>query len=717
MDKRFKRSALALAIAGSLTLLTACNDDDNNTTAATDDPAAPASTTTITGVAETLGGQVALLENRSMFVVATEFLFPAAHAGISGLDPVTGATVELIRIDDDGNQIGDVLASTTTSSTGEYSLQLPEGVSLAGNLIVRITGADPSNTMSAMVVDQIVDINPISEYILNKFVDDEDLVLADLAPNEVVALTGKVDEFDITLDPGNITLEKILEQLDSDLGELVETEIAIIESTPAEDTSVAAAVEGSWNLVETVLGMHDTDQVPQSWGVFTFDSYIDNFTITPTDDPAEVNVQLNADSFADTETRYTTFSDASTALWHETSISNDTESFPVSIDSDGNIFFDDPLEEDLETVDIGDPVTDPDADGPDFGWRFPPGVSYLENVNNNTLLSVDAIAGVRYLTTDTNGDGINDAIDPDAKDGDEVEVIRSILLKQGENMAQEDLLGEYGVILSAQEFSSGSAPISLVESASYTADFGGNGSLDIAGDFVTLTRQPDISSQAPLQNILLELSQPQSEFVQGIPYTVGTEGQLSLAGELEGWVNADASVMSLVAVQTINADPNDPLSEVNVVVKELAIGVKLPVTQPDLSNAVFKLYPQVYGAGVNGESSIISLRKASTLTFSSDTSTAQADFTASGFMRSTDIGDIERIVDDELAVFDFTVDSLAANGEISLSYTDPQTNATMLMNGFVSEDGNMMVLRYVEDDDANASPAYYALGTVIAVRQ
>jgi hypothetical protein len=235
-----------------------------------------------------------------------------------------------------------------------------------------------------------------------------------------------------------------------------------------------------------------------------------------------------------------------------------------------------------------------------------------------------------------------------------------------------------------------------------------------------------MTSQAPLKNILLTLTSPVPDSVQGIPYSVSTEGQLTLdtdgqagatAGDLAGWVNDDASAMSLVAVQTTNADPNDPSSEVIAVEKQLVFGVKLPTAQPDLSNAVFKLYPQVYGSDVNGETEMVSLRLASSLTFAPDASTASADFTSSGFMRPTDIGDIEPVVDDEAPAFDFSVDSLAANGEISLSYMDPQTNATMSIKGFVSSDGNMIVFRYVEDDDANASQAYYALGMAIAVRQ
>ncbi|NOX91067.1 MAG: hypothetical protein GXP18_01035 [Gammaproteobacteria bacterium] len=97
-------------------------------------------TTNIEGEALAPGGTVALFEQRSIMMTVVDFLFSSASATITGLQPVTGATVELIRIDDNGDQVGDVLASTVTSITGNYSLALPSGVSFAGNLVVRITG-------------------------------------------------------------------------------------------------------------------------------------------------------------------------------------------------------------------------------------------------------------------------------------------------------------------------------------------------------------------------------------------------------------------------------------------------------------------------------------------------------------------------------------------------------------------------------------------------
>ena len=186
-------------------------------------------TTTVTGIAEAPNGMIAQFEqNKSMLVATIETIFPGAIAGITGLQPVTGATVELIRIDDDGNQVVDVLATTSTSITGDYSLGLPSGVSLAGNLIVRITG-NSGASMSAMVVDKAVDINPISQFVLDKFVDDDNLVLADLAINEVVALSGRVEEFDLT---AGADLTAMLDILEAEVGQFVDNGIAAIEALP-----------------------------------------------------------------------------------------------------------------------------------------------------------------------------------------------------------------------------------------------------------------------------------------------------------------------------------------------------------------------------------------------------------------------------------------------------------------------------------------------------
>ena len=45
-----------------------------------------------------------------------------------------GATVELLRVDNAGNPVGEVLAETVTSITGDYRLTLPDGVVLKSRL-------------------------------------------------------------------------------------------------------------------------------------------------------------------------------------------------------------------------------------------------------------------------------------------------------------------------------------------------------------------------------------------------------------------------------------------------------------------------------------------------------------------------------------------------------------------------------------------------------
>ncbi|HCR78891.1 MAG TPA: hypothetical protein DIW42_04405, partial [Alcanivorax sp.] len=177
---------------------------------------------TISGTATAPAGAVAFHEAPSLFELALNVLIPPAHAAITGLDPVGGATVELLRVDNAGNPVGEVLAETVTSITGDYRLTLPDGVNLAGNLIVRITGT--GTEMRAQVVDQAVNINPVSEFVLRKFIE-EGTDLDQLVATDVVTLSGKVDTFDLTA--GN-DLSDMLAKLDQEVGEFVEQQVAVI---------------------------------------------------------------------------------------------------------------------------------------------------------------------------------------------------------------------------------------------------------------------------------------------------------------------------------------------------------------------------------------------------------------------------------------------------------------------------------------------------------
>ena len=693
-SSRFIMKPLALACAVALT---ACSSGGDSGTPAT---------TTITGLAEAPGGVVAQLEHDQSFsVAATNFLFPAAHAGITGLDPVTGATVELIRIDDDGNQVGDVLATTSTSITGEYSLALPSGVSLAGNLIVRITG-NSGASMSAMVVDQDVDINPISTYVLDKFVDDDNLVLADLALNEVVALQGKVEEFDLT---ATADLTSMLAQLEAEVGQLVDTQIAVIQSTPDDGTAVTA-LAGTWNSIEFGMGMHDSET--EDYGTFSLEALSEGFTVAASTNPGEVDITVGVSTLIDAWTNFSIDNTGTPYIYHETSVSSDSDTITGSIDNAGNIFIEFPFEEELQTVNLG---TDPD--GPDFGWRWPPGSITINNVgNDNVMVFRDASAGVRYETTDTNNDGVKDAVDPNAKSGDEAEMFLGLLLKQGSGMSDTSLSGDYGIVTLSSNLTTTPSPLGSADSTVGVATFNGAGTVSVASsafDDYSFERVPSSFTSVALNDTIA------TDGGFSFPYSVTSTGMVTLdpqddgpnVNDLEGWSNDDGTVVGLLNVQTTGSAPN-----INGVSKEIVVAVKLGSSAPTMGDAVFKLYPIVYGAEETGLTELATLRSISSLTFNAGETAATADFTARGFERTTDIASVKALVDGGDAAYDITVDSIGANGAISMSFSDAAADENESLEGFVSADGKMMVLRFISSDDT-AGEKWRSLGMVIGIRQ
>ena len=148
-----KLAKLVIAMSASF-LLVACSSGGDST------PAAP-TTNTITGTVTAPGGAVASLEQQTLFAKMIDFVLPGAVAMITGTVPVPSATVELIKFDDNGSQLGGVLASAMTDAGGNYSLSTTE--SMTSNLVVRVQGSDGA-TLRALVVSATADIDPVSEY-------------------------------------------------------------------------------------------------------------------------------------------------------------------------------------------------------------------------------------------------------------------------------------------------------------------------------------------------------------------------------------------------------------------------------------------------------------------------------------------------------------------------------------------------------------------------
>lgn len=686
----------SLLLAGSL-VLTACGGG-SSTTPSGGDTTTPSTdsteTTTINGVAEAPGGTIALLEPKPFYLAAVDFVFPPAGAAISGLQPVTGATVELIRIDDDGNQVGEVLASTVTSITGDYSLALPSGVSLAGNLIVRITGTGGAS-MSAMVVEQEVNINPVSQYVLQKFVDDDNLVLADLPVNEVVALKGHVEEFDLT---ANGDLKEILDQLEDQAGELVQAEIETIENG-SDDGTAAAALAGSWNTSEFTLGMHDSEQ--NGVGTFAVDLYSSAIDFAVGSEPGTI-VATPGSANTDVWTNFTAhFSEIlSYQIQHESSLDDgsDNESITLEIDANGNVAFTSPFEEELQTVN-----TEEDLDGPDFGWRWPPSTVLVKPLNANTAVFRTLDNGVRYRTVDTNGDDVKDAIDPNQKDGDEVEVGMGLVLREGSGMTVNSLDGAYGLVSininldinPAQQFSSSLIPATF-----------SSGTLSVPASAISrriLNRTPSSLSMVGIETV------EETDSAINLAYSVTSEGGLVVPDpELQGFVNADASMLVMSSVKTQGSESIDNVEY------ETIVGLKLNSTQPDIDDAVFDLYPVLFSADTTGYSSIFSLTQSS-LSIDSTTSNATGTFNTRGFERSNDTAEVESTSELENKQFPFTITNYS-NSRVDMIHYSLDQSETLRLSGYVSADGNTLVLRvYDNDEDSPVSSA--AVGLMIAKRR
>ena len=89
--------------------LGACGGSDNS-------PPDNSTPDTVSGTAQAPSGSVARLAvDKPLMLAALDFFMPPTWAAVTGLSPVANATVELVRIDDDGSQTpGCILSASET---------------------------------------------------------------------------------------------------------------------------------------------------------------------------------------------------------------------------------------------------------------------------------------------------------------------------------------------------------------------------------------------------------------------------------------------------------------------------------------------------------------------------------------------------------------------------------------------------------------------------
>ena len=640
-----KKAALFLiACVASATILAGCGGSSSSSS---DDAGGGGATSrTISGTATAPAGAVAFHEAPSLFELALNVLIPPAHAAITGLDPVGGATVELLRVDNAGNPVGEVLAETVTSITGDYRLTLPDGVNLAGNLIVRITGT--GTEMRAQVVDQAVNINPVSEFVLRKFIE-EGTDLDQLVATDVVTLSGKVDTFDLTA--GN-DLSDMLAKLDQEVGEFVEQQVAVIKAQPGD----ADSVTGDYRSAAFSLGLHDSDN--DNFGTFANDMWRGQF------DFADGGGNTVAITLEGEESAYSNFSGMSVAtgsIYYETDIDTESENLSGTLTDSGILSIEGAFEEEING---------------DNAFRYPSVIYNLQQVQNTGLFFLlSQEAAVRYGTTDTNGDDEPDALNPDDRQGDEVFRALEVFARSPSGMSDSDLSGAFGRVFLETYAQTG---VIELQTEVNVVTFNGDGTFDY-GD--ATGHRVGLESNGSTYQTLSETGST------GDAINVSADGDIISAGTedgqpvpTDGFINDTFDFIAFAETENnenIWAQFNKTLM------------VKLPDSAPDVSGKRYRLMllsVALDGVG-NGSSDIemINSQFNSYVNLTSNTAgTLNGSFT---LVEKTGLGG-------DLVVEQDTVDepltaSIAANGATTLTLAGQ--DGSNIMEGFFNQDASLGV--------------------------
>lgn len=638
-----KKLSLASAIAASVAL-TGCS---NSSSSGSDDG------TEVGGTVSAPGGQVASFRQPNLFEIASSFLVSPAAAAISGLQAVEGADVELILVDDDGNQIGEALATARTSVDGSYTLTLPEGVNLAGNLVARITGPNDAQ-MRSQVVEQDVDIDPASEFILQKFVDSE-ASLESLEVNDVVRIRNRVEEFDLTASEG-FRLKEMLEELDNTVGEDLEAQISLATTEDGDASTIA----GNYRTSGMVFGLHDSDNNSSgTWDVGVFGG---NFEFTAGDDG---NVTFNRSSEEGTDSLLTGPGLNNTFLELRKEIDTEQDQFPGTF-SGNNILS---VEGDF-SEEVGDSE----------GFRSPAFTYRLQKALNHKLFVLSPSETVIRYGLTSEGD-----LDPQTKLGDELFQSLEIFAAMPEGDSDIVLDGNFGrVYLASQQTEGGDI---LLESEQNVVTFRDNGEADAsAGVRQELRLDPG--------GIATYDEPTPGAGETGLPYTISGDGDIvEIGGDADGFINDSLDFISLLGAEEVE---NAPLTSR----LDRTLMVRLPDSQLSIAGKRYRLMSVYTRLDLGGDSReairLGSLRFNSFLNMTSET---EADFEG-GVVRVQRNSFTEQVNRDSYAdPHDDVTVTVGANGAATVSFN--YNEGASQLDGFFNEDASIGIFtnRYISDND------------------
>ena len=194
------------------------------------------------------------------------------------------------------------------------------------------------------------------------------------------------------------------------------------------------------------------------------------------------------------------------------------------------------------------------------------------------------------------------------------------------------------------------------------------------------------------------------EGAETLPYTVTDTGLVTFGTDnLPHLANDDGSVIAFVNSGAIG----NPITFVgNGVVIHVKLGTNMTAS---LNDATYQLFLLAHVLRTDGYSNVHTLGHGSVGAFNADATTFSVNGTDRGFSRDTDLSQISPF-SDPIDNFVFTVESIAANGALTMSVSDG--TGTDTLKGFVSSDGNLLILRALSTD-----PDERNIGLLIGVKQ
>lgn len=662
-----KQLKITTLVAAAM-MLVACGGGGGNSggTGGTGDTGGTGGTgVSVSGIASAPSGIVAQLKHRNGFEVALDFIISPAAAAVIGLNPVTGATVELIRVDNDGNQVGDVLATTSTSITGNYSLKLPVGVNLAGNLVVRITGSGGTQ-MRAQVVEQTADITPVSEFILRKYIDNG-VNLSNLVPTDVITLKGKVDDFDIT---AGADISAMLATLENELGDYVDNTVAASVAVAGDASTIA----GDYRSQGFILSLHDGDQA--SYGSVESEIFHSAFTfadggngratfISGGEEGVTLRIQgaENGASFANDP---------------YTNTGTESKTMAFSAEANGTMSL---MGDFSEEINLYDPHC--------CGWRWLPATYRFQKVKNHGLFfGMNEEANVRYGLMDTNHDNVDDAVDPNAKVGDEVFRELEVVARKPSAMTGSDLSGDFGHVYMGIDLAA-TGPAISVETETNVIHLNGNGTMTIGA----------VSQQQHLSRSAYNTSTVASGGTVNIVTTPDGDISSVNGSNVDGFVNDSYDFIAMGDAASQSQSGNTSATML----------VKLGTGTPSVTGKTYRV--MAMSMSLNGTSiGVNNSRFGSTVTMSSETA-GTFNLTQSTIQKSN-LG-AEVIVSNSEAPARNVSASIGVGSNVStLTFNDGTGNRWL--EGYFNADASFGIFRSKYTKTGDSTPS--ALGVVVLVQ-